>query len=475
MHPVVHRRLLSTRFTLAFLLLPILCAIAFGQASDGALAAATVRSSSQVMTSRPPVDGQHVVNLSPSSVVLDARSGKVVGGTSFSSFSAGASSQNANDNSESNATGGPLQPGRSTIDELDTIATFDGAFVAQAGPDTDGDFRFTMAGNNPRMGGTTAFPGLILEVSWQLLNADGSVFANVPFAPFEEPFLNSPNFVPLNYRSGERIEYEDAVDRAQFFSVMKKDWHSLIVPQVVDKITIQVPFSVNVQLNNGTVVEARSYVTGTAADGKTFVLMLEPLFNFFFDNAEVNEINLGNFKTNAMNMSLFPNTFLYQLNTVDPKKPGDCCVLGFHTYFANFDGVFPQHRYISQYASWISPGIFGGGFEDVTALSHELAESFSNPFITNTTPNWQFPGEPANAAVCQNNLEEGDPIEVLPDATTAIRVTRGSFQFVYHPQNIPLLQWFEMGQSSSAIDGAFSFPDETVLPHSALPCPNGIG
>jgi hypothetical protein len=111
----------------------------------------------------------------------------------------------------------------------------------------------------------------------------------------------------------------------------------------------------------------------------------------------------------------------------------------------------------------------------VTALSHELAESFGNPFVSNATPNWQFPGEPANAAVCQNNLEEGDPIEVLANATAAIEVKEKGFDFIYHPQNIPLLQWFEMGTGSSAVDGSFSFPDETVLPHSALPCPNGIG
>ena len=471
------RPLLFIRFTLVFLLLPTLCAVGLGQASDGPLAAATVQSANQIMTSRAPVDGQHVVNLSPSSVVLDAGGGTPIGATSFANFNPSASSQNSqgNDNSSGNESGVTVMANVSTIDQLDTIATFDGAFVAQAGPDTDDDFRFTMAGNNPRLGGTTVFPGQILEVSWQLLNADGSVFTTVPFAPFEPRFLNSPNFVGLNYRSGNTIEYEDAVHRAQFFSIMKSSWHSVIVPKVVDKVTIQVPFFVNVRLGNGTVIQARSYFTGTAADGSTFVLMLSPLFNLFFDTTEVNEINLGNFKTNAMNMSLYPNTFLFSLNQNNPNVPGGCCVLGFHTYFANFDGTFPQHRFISQYASWISPGLFGAGFEDVTALSHELAESFGNPFISNPAPNWQFPGEPANAAVCQNNLEEGDPIEVLPNATTTLQVTLGTFSFLYHPQNIPLWQWFEMGTSSSAIDGAFSFPDETVLPHSALPCPNGKG
>lgn len=466
------RKNITARFTLVCLLLLSVCAISFGQASDGSLAAATVQSATPNMSSLAPVDAQHVSNLSPSSAVLDAKTGAVIGTSSFLGFSPKANSQNGIDD---NFNINHPQPNLPTIDQLDTIATFDGAFVAQAGPDTDNDFRFTMAGNNPKLGGTTVFPGNILEVSWQLLNADGSVFTTVPFAPFEQLFLESPNFEPLNYRSGAHVEFEDAVHRAQFFNMMKPDWHTLIIPNVVDRITIQVPFFVNVQLQNGNIIQARSYFTGTAADGSTFVLMLSPLFNLFFDNSEVNEINLGNFQTNAMNMSLYPNTFLFNLDVNNPNVPGSCCVLGFHTYFANFDGTFPQHRFISQYASWISPGIFGEGFQDVTALSHELAESFSNPFISNRTPNWQFPGEPANAAVCQNNLEEGDPIEVLPNATTTIEVKEGQFNFLYHPQNIPLLQWFEMGTSSSAIDGAFSFPDETVLPHSALPCPNGVG
>ena len=470
----------SSRFTLLFLVLVF--AIAFTAASnaqtpaDAAAAMAAIQNGSADAGARAPVDATHVATFSIGSVVLDADTGAVVGGTNFANFNANANasatSQSGNDDRFVIT---HRMPNTSTVDQIDSIATFSGAFVAQAGPDTDNDFRFTMAGNDPRLGGQTVFPGEILEVSWQLLNADGSVFMNVPFAPFEKLFLESPNFEPLDYRSGHNVEFGDAVHRAQFFNVMKNDWHTIISPNVVDRITIQVPFFVNVQLRNGTIIQARSYFTGTAADGSTFVLMLSPLFNLFFDNSEVNEINLGNFRTNAMNMSLYPNTFLFNLNQNNPNVPGGCCVLGFHTYFANFDGLFPQHRYISQYISWISPGLFGAGFQDVTAMSHELAESFGNPFVSNRTPNWQFPGEPANAAVCQNNLEEGDPIEVLANATATIEVKEGKFQFLYHPQNIPLLQWFEMGTGSSAIDGAFSFPDETVLPHSALPCPNGVG
>jgi hypothetical protein len=84
---------------------------------------------------------------------------------------------------------------------------------------------------------------------------------------------------------------------------------------------------------------------------------------------------------------------------------------------------------------------------------------------------WQFPGQPANSTACQGNLEDGDPIEVLANATSAIEVKHGGFNYTYHPQNIAMYQWFEMGATSSAIDGAFSFPNETVLTQSAIPCP----
>jgi hypothetical protein len=276
--------------------------------------------------------------------------------------------------------------------------------------------------------------------------------------------------VPLNYRSGHNVEYADAVHRAEFYNTMKNNWHTVLFPQVVNRVTIAVPYAVNVELDNGDIVQARAYFTGTAADGSTYVFMLSPVFNFLWDNEVVNEINLGNFTTNSIGMTLFPNTFLFELNTTNPSLPGTCCTLGFHNYFLE-GGVFPQPRWITEFASWISPGLFNAGFQDVTAIAHETSETFADPFVDNGTPNWQFPGQPAKSTVCQANLENGDPIEGLANATSAIQVKQNGTNFIYHPQNIALYQWFEMGATSSAIDGAFSFPDETVLPTSAIPCP----
>jgi hypothetical protein len=436
-------------------------------------AAAAVSSANPGYSTISPValDSSQSIQLTfGANMVLDATTGAVVGAASQGSASKSAGKFNTSGDTDLGSA--DTRPNVPTIAGLDTVATFDGAFFAQAGPASTGIrlFRFTMMGNDPHGGDTTLIPAPIEAVSLTLLNADGTVFKNVPFAPFEDLFLDSPNFEEHDYRSGGGIQYADAIHRAQFFHIMGKDWHTTLRPRVVNRVTLTVPRFVNVQFPDGTIHSVRAYFTGTAADGSTFVLMLNLLFNFFFDNVVVNDINAGNFTTRGLNMTLFPNTFLFSLNLQNPNVPGGCCVLGFHTFFVDTSAI-PQPRWITQYASWISPGLFGGGFQDVTALSHETSEAFADPFVDNVTPSWQFPGQPANSKVCQGNLEEGDPIEVLPNATIPIMLKESHVVFTYHPQNIPLLQWFEMGAKSDAVDGAFSFPDETVLPHSAIPCP----
>jgi hypothetical protein len=115
--------------------------------------------------------------------------------------------------------------------------------------------------------------------------------------------------------------------------------------------------------------------------------------------------------------------------------------------------------------------LFGPGFQDVTALSHETSEALNDPFGNNAVPRWQFPGQPPTSKVCQGNLETGDPVEVLPNATVNMTLKEGREVFSYHPQTEALLPWFEMGATSNAIGGAFSYPNTTALPQSAVPCP----
>jgi hypothetical protein len=355
------------------------------------------------------------------------------------------------------------------ITGLDTVPTFAGAFAGQAGPSSGVVFPFIMVGNDPRVGGTTRIPTKITAVSLRLLNADGTLNATMPFAPFEDLTEDSPNFAETTYTSGHHIQFGDAVQRAEFFKSMDEDWHTVLgEPTFVNRVTFTIPAFVNVQFQDGSIKAVQPYYLQKTTGGDQWVELLDLLFNVLNSNQVVTDIVAGNFTTDALNVNMYPNTFLFSINNLGQKA--SCCVLGFHTYY--FDPtVTPQPRWLFDYASWISPGIFKGGFQDITALSHEISETLNDPFINNATPVWQFPGEPATAKVCQGNLETGDPVEVLATTTVPIKLRERKEVFTYHPQTEALLQWFEMGVTSDAIGGAFSYPNTAALPNSALPCP----
>jgi len=165
----------------------------------------------------------------------------------------------------------------------------------------------------------------------------------------------------------------------------------------------------------------------------------------------------GDVTTKDISTFMFPNTYLYQNG-----DPNQCCVLGYHSFDVEAGDAKNNNEtrfYVMNYSSWITPGLFGAGFEDVTAQSHEMAEIFNDPFVAfdglhNVTPFWQ------NAAgQCQDVMEVGDVIEDLPNSTYP--VTIGGY--TYHPQTIGLLPWFAFQKNSGAINNAYSYPDETVL------------
>lgn len=360
----------------------------------------------------------------------------------------------------------------SNIRGLDTVPTFTGAFNSTAPSidffqSSDGfttTSPFIMIGNDPLLGGTTVLPANLSTVSLQLLNPDGSVFANVPFAPFEDLIEDSPNFRNADYSVGH-TQFGDAVQRAEFFNMMAPNWHTLLNPQIVNRATIQVPATVQVQFFDGTIITVPGYIPSTAADGSTVVFMLDLLFSVLDFNQAVNDINAGAFSTKAMNYHVYPNTFLFSV--IDEQGDLACCTVGFHEFI--FDPTTnPQQRWIYSFTPWISPGTFGPGLQDVTALSHETSEALNDPFGNNIVPTWQFPGIPG---FCQANLETGDPVEVLPNSTVPIVTREGHEVFLYHPQTEALLQWFEIGNPSNAIGGAFSYPNTAALPAAATPCP----
>lgn len=335
-----------------------------------------------------------------------------------------------------------------SLAHVNSVVNFQGSFASRGKT-----WPFTMIGTPPGGGAFTSIPAKIVAVSLKLQNADLVTFTTVSVTGFELPTLNSPNFQAASYSSGTGIQFADAVQRAEFFHKMKSTWHTALKPAtIVQTLTLNVPRFTTITLN-GKKTQARTYFTSKSSDGHTVVFLLDQFFFQQIFNIVVKEINGGRFTTNAMNVALFPNTFLYSVNSSGGMGP--CCTLGFHTFFTN-NAQPTESRWVFAFASWISPGIFSGGFRDVTALSHEISEAFNDPFVNNLVPAWQFPNEPGT---CQDNLEVGDPVEVLSNAVFPVKI----FGVTYHPQSEALLQWFEEKSPSSAISGAFSYPNTSDL------------
>jgi hypothetical protein len=358
---------------------------------------------------------------------------------------------------------GPVNSSRPISAGIDSIKNFNGEFrTAGIGPsgNPQRNWHYTIAGSRPELGGTTTFEAPIVPVSLDLLDNDGSVRVvngqklHYSVEPFVSAVMESPIFQRADYTSSEvPTQFSDAVQRAEFNNVMKYDWHTLLKPSLKPSRTLSVPRG--------------AYYFALNSDGSccAFVLVDIDVFSNRLFPATANDTSTpigaaehaGDITTKSISTFLFPNTFLY-LN----RNPNHCCVLGFHTYdFEPGDAGngFREKRYVLNYSSWISPGLFSPGFEDVTALSHEITESLNDPFVGSDGIHGITPWWLSQNGNCQNDLEVGDAIEGLPESTVPIK----SGGRVYHPQNEALLQWFEFQSPSTALGGAYSYPNQSVL------------
>ncbi len=357
---------------------------------------------------------------------------------------------------------------RHGIPSIDSLVNFNGHYFAD-GFDSNGNpnrhWYFNTVGNPPQHRGSTVLNAPVVPVSLDLLDFDGSVRFHYDAAQFVAPTLASPVFQNSTFSSSTvPTQVTDAVQRASYWSDAKDDWHTLLAPSVKTGRVIRLPRGTYAFSLNGD----GSCCRFVLVDFGTFVNLLFPATASDTSTPVGAAENAGDVTTKDVSTFLFPNTYLFE------GSLSNCCVLGFHSYdFEPGDDSNGnvEKRYVLDYASWISPGLFGGGFEDITALSHEVAEIFNDPFVAsdgvhNVTPWWLSPpGASASNGLCQNTLEVGDVIEVFPNATFPVTLNG----ITYHPQTEALLPWFEFQSPSSAIHGAYSYPDESVLTSLSAP------
>jgi hypothetical protein len=371
-----------------------------------------------------------------------------------------------------------------SVANIDAITNFQGSFH-ERGQDSLGNpnsnWTWNMVGNAPTAGGTTTIDAPVVAVSLRLLDANGHQrYLNghrlfMDGGAHLRDLLHSPVFRNALYSSSTvPTQFADAVQRAEFWSSETQDWHTLLKPRVIEEQVISVPMG--------------KYAFALNADGSccAFVLVDYATFSALLfpptypvDDTTVlgREERAGEATTKNIITLAFQDTYLYFNGDTS-----QCCVLGFHgpdIEPGTAENGNLERFYAMIYTSWISPGLFGASFVDVTAASHEMSETFNDPLAVAVAPNGSLVCNTAGAPICenttpwwlspnggcQNDLEVGDVVEGLPNATTVITIDG----VAYHPQNVALLQYFEFSRDSDAIGGAYTYPDASVITSPSVP------
>jgi len=322
-----------------------------------------------------------------------------------------------------------------------------------------------MVGTAPESGVTTTISAPIVPVTVRLLDKNGHVARAAngtrlilrAGSSLNRAVVNSPIFQPFVYTSGIG-QFNDQMQRAEFWDRIGHEeeggnWHTLLSPSVKMGRTMDIPYGF---------WHYALYDDGSIAfflvDANTFVGLLFPPTYPVDNTTVIGAAELaGDITTHDISTFLVNNVYLYD-GTV-----AKCCILGFHEYDIEpgvpSNGNLPR-LYVMNFSSWVSPGLFGNGAADVNPLSHELAETFNDPFTNNQTPWWLSVDPVSGNGQCQNVMEVGDVVEVL----TALPIFGVPMNGrTYHVQNEALLPWFEFQSPSSAHLAAYSFPDEDTL------------
>ena len=328
-----------------------------------------------------------------------------------------------------NQTGAQAKP-------LATIPYWSGSFHA-AIKGKGQAFPYTMVGTDPAAGSaTTVIPTNVVPISLSFSNGtrlDGSTRV--------QSVIASPVFQSFDSQAGF-TQYADAIYRASFFKIVEEkspSWHVLLgQPAVLGTQYINVPADKGLAFTG-----SHSGVPIGLMDVDWFTGQLRRL---------VVDLKLD---PHALTLFITDNAFLFLGN------PAKCCIIGFHSGLISAQADATQLRTFV-WASYNDPKVFDAPLEDVTALTHEIAEWYSDPFLSNVVPSWALPG----SKVCTANiLEVGDPIEAFHKMSFAIMLD-GT---VYHPQDAVLFSWFARQSPSIGIKGRYSYRGDKLF-SPAPPC-----
>jgi hypothetical protein len=293
-------------------------------------------------------------------------------------------------------------------------------------------YPYTMVGTNPFTGnGQTTVPTTIIP--FRFVFSDGTVMDG---GGDVAATLASPIFSEYTYPlGGDRTQYGDAIQRAQFNKIRTGYHVRLGAPTILPTQTIDVP------KNQGFAFVNSRGVLVALMDISWFTTKL------------YNAINALHVSSRVIAIVLVHNTYTW-IGTVNV-----CCVLGYHGATSSLNGKGDQQVQTYIYSAFITPRSFGGfdqpglGLGDIHALSHEVSELYDDPFVNNIVNPWLTPTAPQYG--CTAYLETGDPVVgfwfLLPGNPQV------NSNGVWHPEDEVFFSWFARQSPSIAYHGLYTY------------------
>ena len=351
-------------------------------------------------------------------------------------------------------------------------------------------YPITMAGGDPRSGGSTAIHTVIVPLKMNFVagGQDTSALNDLGWAGFRatpltrtfdganrvQDVLNSPafseSFTTPAIMGGDTAQVGDAFARAQWNKIGTGFHARLVNDSVLPTQTIDIPANKGLAYQRpvGAWREANGYGTTDTVTGVADYV--------WFSARLQNLINSLHISSTTVPIFLTDNVLLY----IGHENYTNCCVLGYHGAAmpvgrgggsGNGNGNTPVQTFI--YAAWSTPGSYSGfladyvdpnrqapnpvrGISDIHAFSHEVSEFLDDPFVNNAVQPWLTPTAPQYG--CTGVLETGDPVVGVwfpYDGNTAQAPTGTTYYGQYHPEDEVEAQWFGRGGVEPVLGSAY--------------------
>jgi hypothetical protein len=347
-------------------------------------------------------------------------------------------------------------------------------------------YTITMAGSDPRAGGTSVIHTVIipLKMNFTAGGQDLSSLVNQGFGGFVPNIyshtfdgttkvaqtLASPEFSSFSYPSvlgGDSGQNGDVYMRAQFNKITSNYHVTLKNDAVLPTVTLDVPTAKGIayerpaqqwRRTNG--LQSGVELTGLA-EATWFSTQLQSLMG----SLQIDSTTVPIFLTDNVLLYIKGGGFGYT----------NCCILGFHgagmpvgrgAGSANGQGSQPVQTFM--YSAYVTPGTYSGfltdynttpgprplptrGLSDIHALSHEVGEFLDDPFVNNAVLPWK--SLTATQYPCTGVLEVGDPVVGVWYGLAGNTDANAGGQ--WHPEDLVFAQWFGHGGIETAITASF--------------------